>query len=385
MRIGRTLQLIGCILCLAAPVLVATPVSEWSQTFDAAEMELLCDVLPLGDDGYALVGTVYDESGTSQLRVIRLNALGVIRWTYTSTEKQDVVATSAIVSEDGGIVVAADRSQPQTAVTSVFIQRITSDGAWEWSKEYGEGDGWNLQNTLLLEQYFGALFVFNTEVGDGGNGLHAIVLQDGGVTIGNIDCPYMGEAIATDIAVANDRGYLLSAGSFDGGEQNSGWLIRLEDADHCGWMRQIEGDGAGAARAVVQSADDSIYVCGSAVPSATYSSDVYIAKFSAEGTQLWYRIYGGDKLDSPADMVATPGGGVVIVGTTLSSGGRAGVLIFEIASGGEVLWSQTIGGLYDAGVSIHPSPDGGYIIGVNCGPEEMSACSGVRIFKLSHD
>lgn len=375
MRVGRILPLIGCILCLTASALLATPVVEWSQIFDAAEMESLIDVLPLGDDGYALVGTVRDESGTSQLHVIRLNALGVIRWTYTSTEKQDVVATSAIVSEDGGIVVAPDRSQPALRTTAVFVQRITPDRAWEWSKEHSDGAGWNLQHTLLIERFFGTLFVVNTSVGETGNGLYVITAEDGGTTIGNVSCPDLGNAVATDIVAANERGFLLSARSFSGGDRDSGWLIRLADVYHCGWMREIEGDGAGAARAVV---------CGSAVPSATHSSDVYIARFSADGTQVWYRIYGGDKLDSPGDMAATPGGGVVVVGTTLNYGERAGVLVFEIASGGEILWSRAIGGLYDAGGSIHPTPDGGYIVGANCGSEEMSSYDGVRIIKLSH-
>ena len=385
MRIRRTLQLIGCILCLAAPALLAAPTAEWSQTFDAAEMESLIDVLPIEDDGYALVGSVHDDSGTSQLRVIRLDALGAVEWIYTSTEERDIAPTSAILSEDDGIVVAADRSQPHTAVTSVFVQKITADGACEWSKEYGDGGNWNLLHTLLLERFFGTLFIFNTGVSDDGNGLHTFALQGGGLTIANIDCPGMGDAIATDIAAADDRGFLLTAGSFNSGDQDSGWLVRLTDAYHCGWMRRIEGDGARAARAVVRTADDGAFVCGSAVPSATYSSDIYVAKFSPDGTQLWYRIYGGDRLDTPADMVASPRGGVVVVGTTLSHGGRAGALLFEIASGGEVLWSQIIGSLYDAGVSIHPTPDGGYIVGINCGPEEMSSCSGVRIVKLSHD
>ena len=384
MRIGQTIQLACGFVCLAALSLLATPVAEWSQTFASAELESLIDVLPIDNDGYALVGTVHDDAGTSQLRIIRLDVLGTVEWTYTSTEEQDVVATSATVSDDGGIYVAADRFQPSSVITSVLIQKITPDGQWAWGSGYGVGVGWNLQHSLLLERFLGTLLVFNTAIGETGCSLHVIAAEEGGTTIGTVDCPGLGSAVATDLVQMDAYSYLLSAGSATSQEEQAGYLIQLRDSDHCGWMRQINGDGAEEARAVVRTVDDEIFVCGSAVPSATYSSDVYIAKFSADGTQLWYRVYGGSKLDYPAGMVATSRGGVVVSGATLNYGGRSGVLVFEVGSGAEVLWSQAIGGPYDFGVSIHPTPDGGYILGANCGPEGYS-CDGVRIIKLSHD
>jgi len=384
MMTRRSLKWVCAFVCLATLSLVAAPVAEWSQTFDLTELEYLIDVLLIEDDGYALVGTVHDDAGTSQLRVIRLDALGAAEWTYTSTEDQDVVATSAIVAQDGGIVVAADRSQSNGVVTSVLIQKITPDGQWAWGSGYGVGVGWNLQHSLLLERFLGTLLVFNTAIGETGCSLHVIAVEEGGTTIGTVDCPGLGSAVATDLVQMDAYSYLLSAGSATSEEEQAGYLIQLRDSDHCGWMRQINGDGAEEARAVVRTVDDEIFVCGSAVPSATYSSDVYIAKFSVDGTQLWYRIYGGSKVDYPAAMVASPGGGVVVVGATRNYGGRTGILVFEIASGGEVLWSRGIGGPYDFGVSVHPTSDGGYIIGANCGPEGYS-CDGVRIIKLSHD
>lgn len=365
--------------------LCAAPSTEWSITFDGDEFTNIVDVIQTSDGGYALFGSTRYEAEMSQLRLIKLNHSGSIDWIYTSSEDQDTVAVTGLVTRDGGYYIAGDRAQFDSTVTSVLIQKVSPRGDFAWANGYGVGESWDLQRTLLFERFENSFFIFNTAIGEGGNSLHTVIARPGGTSIGNVDCPSLGSAVGTDIIGFENASFLLSAGSATtNAQETAGWLIMLQLAYQCGWMQQVEGSGAGSAHTIVRTTDGHVAVSGSAVPAETNSRDIYLAKFDTSGEQLWYRTYGGSQGDFSNEMVATEDGGVVIVGMTMEHGGNQGILVFKVGSGGEVMWAKVLGDSYDVGVSIHQTSDGGFIIGANCGPEGVG-CEGVRIIKLSPD
>jgi len=89
-------------LMLAFGTVSAMPTTEWSQTFAPEEIEHIVNAVQTEDGGYALFGTASDATGTSQLRIIKLNPNGFADWIYTSSEDMDVVAVGGLATQDGG-------------------------------------------------------------------------------------------------------------------------------------------------------------------------------------------------------------------------------------------------------------------------------------------
>jgi len=102
-------------------------------------------------------------------------------------------------------------------------------------------------------------------------------------------------------------------------------------------------------------------------------SDVFIAKLSSDNSLLWSTFFGGSDLDYSKDIAIAGDGSCYIVGTTLSSdfptkngyqttfgGGENDVFIAKFSSDGSLLWSSYLGGSdgFEDGYSITVLEDG---------------------------
>jgi hypothetical protein len=92
--------------------------------------------------------------------------------------------------------------------------------------------------------------------------------------------------------------------------------------------------------------------------------DAYLIKTDRNGVMEWSKAYGGTNDDAFYDVKQTDDKGYVAVGYTRSFDvGNDDIYVVKTTDKGSVEWSRTFGGGgYDAGYSIQPTDDGGYII-----------------------
>ncbi|MBU1050065.1 hypothetical protein KKG90_08595 [Candidatus Bipolaricaulota bacterium] len=375
-----------CLLILIAfswTGIAAEPSIEWSRTFDGSEFTRVVDVIPTSNGGFAIFGTTQVEPGTHQFRLLKLDQAGEIEWDYVGEEVPSVEASSIIVTTDGGYFITGIQQRDAGSASHILNHKLSAIGQSEWTTSFGIS-GREVLNPLPIELHPGAFIVLATAIADTGNELCRIETKEGHIAVGSVGCRDLGFRVVTGLSrPAIGTRLTLSAreGSAEFGDR-SGLLISLPATGVCGSIVPIEGPGSGFAFDVEEASDGDLLVLGSA-SLAESGSDIYVAKYDTEGSQLWYSTYGGKSVDFGVSIAATEQGGAVVVGTSLDFDGRAGVLVFRLDSEGNMLWSAVIGHRYDAGVSIHRTPDGGYIIGANCGSE--SGCSGIRVIKLSPD
>ena len=92
--------------------------------------------------------------------------------------------------------------------------------------------------------------------------------------------------------------------------------------------------------------------------------DIYLYKFDPFGTLEWSKRYGGSNTDIIRDVKATPDGGFVMAGNTLSfSPGGWNYLLIKVDSLGNVEWSNT----YDSGSTdycwdVQLTSDSGFVM-----------------------
>lgn len=111
---------------------------------------------------------------------------------------------------------------------------------------------------------------------------------------------------------------------------------------------------------------------------AACSKDDAHFTLSAPESVTWSKTFGGSQSEFSGGMVATPDGGLLVVGTTSSTNGDipashpgGEISLTKLDASGNVVWSKTIGGSQDDyGTSIIATRDGNYVIAGYSGSDD---------------
>ncbi|MBK8503479.1 MAG: caspase family protein [Saprospiraceae bacterium] len=169
-----------------------------------------------------------------------------------------------------------------------------------------------------------------------------------------------------DLAI-NHLGTVLIAGAQDIGKTNEFWLL-AKGLDGTTGALSSHLTVPGLVKQIIALPDGSFAMVGSTdIKDREHQNQVWVAKISAEGRDLWGGIkYFGDKgwqegisiCPSPVD------GGLVIAGVTNSKGaGDLDMWLIKVDDRGDLIWDRTFGGANaDRAASVTALSEGGYAI-----------------------
>jgi hypothetical protein len=94
------------------------------------------------------------------------------------------------------------------------------------------------------------------------------------------------------------------------------------------------------------------------------------AAATAQPALLYKKAFGGTWYDYASEVQATPDGGMILTGTTMSSDGdvtwnynSVDAFVVKLDAAGAVDWKRVYGGTgHDGGASVAPTLDGGYVL-----------------------
>ena len=136
------------------------------------------------------------------------------------------------------------------------------------------------------------------------------------------------------------------------------------------WARQLTAQIQPVVWGMQVDPDGSIVVCGDfygtltigALPALTSAgqSDLFVAKFAADGTPLWVRSAGGTDFDDALDVAVDGAGRITITGyfqspsitigsTTLNKLGNMDILVAQYDANGNAQWAQRFGWTANSG------------------------------------
>jgi hypothetical protein len=197
-----------------------------------------------------------------------------------------------------------------------------------------------------------------------------------------------GHDAATAIATTPDGGYLVvgytesndgDVTGYHGGEFGDGWIVKLDKNGTKVWQKPIGGTGSDVFKEIVASPGGGYVLAGvsrSQDGDATGNHgdfDYWAVKVDESGTLLWQKQLGGSKEDNAVSIIASPGGGYVLAGTTYSKDGdvkyKTGVQnawVVKLDENGNRVWQRALGGSHkfdrDAATAVATTTDGGYMV-----------------------
>ncbi|MFD0863394.1 hypothetical protein ACFQ1M_14360 [Sungkyunkwania multivorans] len=144
------------------------------------------------------------------------------------------------------------------------------------------------------------------------------------------------------------------------------------------WAKTIGGTREDVAEDVLITSDSGIAIFGTTksidgdiIDHQSEDNDFWLAKFSADGSLLWNKTYGGSSEDSGKAVIQTSDGGFAAVGFSRSTDGDVAgnngfydKWVIKVDASGELQWQKNFGftGL-DQAFSIVQTTDGGYFVG----------------------
>ena len=148
------------------------------------------------------------------------------------------------------------------------------------------------------------------------------------------------------------------------------------------WQRFMGGSGFDIGKKLLMMEDGTLLIAGEVYSrdglgqqNHSNLSDVVLLKYATQDVYYWRLTLGGSGMDELSDVVKTPDGGLVAVGTTDSPDGDFGpgkggmdIWAVKVNSNGQIVWKRRFGGRgNDKGLAILAAQDGGYFIGGESG------------------
>ncbi len=235
-----------------------------------------------------------------------------IAWSLTLGDIEPDNAFGVLELEDGGFVVVGSTFSYGGGLSDVWLLKLSEDGQVEWEKTFGGTDfEWG----------------------------HSIVqTQDGG--------------------------FLIAGGTYSGGSGGSDiWLLKTDSSGELLWDRTYGGIYDDAPAAIQVNSTGDIFIVGETGSFGAGSFDIWLLQLDSCGTQILSTTYGDQYCEVARDLILTDDGSCVILGDCNPYGASRHLWLFEVDSGGDVVWETTHGFYMDVDVrSLCVTPEDEYMV-----------------------
>lgn len=159
-------------------------------------------------------------------------------------------------------------------------------------------------------------------------------------------------------------------------EQGSGdvVLVKTDSNGDTLWTKYYGASEKDYGNAIIQAHDGGFLVLGSTNSYGNGITNLWLIKTDSVGEMEWEKIIGESNFNRGQDLCYSGDTSYVLVGSTSAIGmGSSDVWLLKIDLSGNILWQKTYGTTgSDAGISVKPSFDGGFIISANRYAENAS-------------
>ncbi len=321
----------------------------WSKNFGGSANEQANSATHTADGGLLLAGYTNSPDGDPGSNfgqrdywLLKLDADGNILWEQTFGGSENEIAKSVLELPSGDLLLLGSTSSNDGQVSGnhgkedVWILRLNSTGNILWAKCFGGADNESAEK---------------------------IISVDGGFVVAGY-------------TQSTDGDLQLNQGDFDY------WVFKIDGDGNLLWSKSFGGSLADWAYTASVADDGNLLIAGSSFSADGNITgnlgfyDFWVVKLSSDGELLWAKNYGGPGEERAYHSLATPDGGCIITGTTLSNSGDVpgnkgsyDCWILRLDANGNVAWSKNYGGPQeDRAFGIAEADDGYLIAGFTASP-----------------
>ena len=284
---------------------------QWNRTFSGTFSDnRIISVLETFDGGYLIAGSTSDcndRNCTDDVWLIKMNAQGREQWNLTlgGTDNEEVEFVRQ--TTDGGYILIGNTNSYDVGTFEIWFVKVDLNGNMQWNKTFG-GIG-----------------------------------QDKAYSVNQIPDGYI-------IAGSTKKSNRFEDSDF--------WLVKTDTKGEQLWNNTFRGliwhDSADS----IQQTRDGGHIIAGITPFGYGHNDFLLVKIDSNGTEQWYRTFGGGGMEFNPSVRLSPDGGYILGGETFSY--ENDYWLIKTDSDGNIQWDRTFKG--NGLDSFQQTPDGGYII-----------------------
>lgn len=306
-------------------VTAQAPIIELQKSLGGSANDFARAVIQSSDGDYVIAGgsasnngNVTGNHGSTDFWVVKMNPSGVVQWQNSLGGPGYDFAKDIEQTSDGGYILTGIASDNGGDVTGnhglwdVWVVKLNASGVLQWQKSLG-GSSYEGGSSIEQTSDGGYILAAYSESSDG----------DVGDAIDYIDF----------------------------------WVVKLSASGSIQWEKSYGGSEIDYATSITQTLDGGYIVGGFSdstngqVTGNHGAEDYWVVKITANGDLQWQSTYGGSGQDISNNVLATPDGGYLISGFTISNNGDVSgnngnydYWVVKTDSAGAIEWQKTLGG-----------------------------------------
>ena len=202
---------------------------QWSRAIGGSSLDQAYSMVRTADGGYALTGYTFSYGvGLADFYVIKLDAIGTLQWMRTAGGTSYDFAYSIIQATDGGYAAAGYTQVGQ--LFDMYIVKLSASGTFNWSRTIG-GTSDEVANSIIQTTEGGyAAAGYTNSFGAGGEDVYIVRLSSGGAlqwsrTVGGAT----GGDYAFSIIQTTDGGFGVAGHTYSfGAGLNDMYIVKLD-------------------------------------------------------------------------------------------------------------------------------------------------------------
>jgi hypothetical protein len=325
-------------------------------------------ILPLANGEYVIAGSTSSFNGDQDGYFLRINADGELM-SSNAIGGPNVDYFQRIVSWSDTEFLCVGTSNSFGDDYDIYWAIVDVDGIMSQEGVIDSGD-WDLGIDVLVDDNGNAYILGESFAGNSGRDLVIYKLDPSLDEIWSTQMVNLGNDFAGKM-VFNDLGNMVIGATKYNGLDTDAWMIEMDPNATIvnEWTLGEEGDQSIYGLILAQDGDY-IALGSDNGPTAEWGeTDMLVMRFNADGSQAWFKYFGGPLMDFGRDLLEMPDGDIVISAEMNSFGNgipeEMNIQMYRIGSGG---WWQPEGNL-NIGANgaekvkdLALSLDGGYVL-----------------------
>jgi uncharacterized repeat protein (TIGR01451 family) len=321
-------------------------------------------IIQTRDRGYIAAGfsESFGSDNDMDVYVIRTDVDGTETWSNSYDDGFIEHGYSIIETPDKSFLVVGDIRQTQLSNSNVYLLKIDERGKKIWSKQFG-GTGNDAGYRIIQTINNGGYLIIGTtnSSGSGDEDVYLLKIDAQGNQVWAKTYGAAGNDYGRGVLELSD-GYLVTGTAYNAANESADlYLLKVDFNGNQLWQKFYGSpNDIDEGYDLVMSNDGNIVLAG-----YTGSlSDVWLLKVTPDGTGIWTKTFGGELGDQAFDILKAGNGDLIVTGVTEIDPTNSDAFLARFDADGNEIWFNNVGrGSYvDWAQAVAPADDGGFIV-----------------------
>jgi hypothetical protein len=321
------------------------------------------DVLPTPDGGYMIAGyTGNSNQSDCDVYIIKADAFGNLVWTKTYGGARPDFPYHMLATADGNYFLIGYSRSYSSGDSDILLMKIDQSGNQMWMKTYG-GNGNDEGRDIIATADGNYLIVGSSNSPSlADQNANLIKIDPAGNVIWSQLYGGSSDDFGNSVKQCSDGGFIMLGQTYGVGNGDA-YLVRTDASGVTTWTKTFGGAQADEGIYINVNSDNSFIFIIRDSSNAGQDIDTRLTKTDPSGNQIWSKVYGGTKKDTPKMIQPTSDGGYIIAAISRSFGWiNPDMWILKCNNGGDTTWTRHYGGVNNEHCYVvREQPDGSYI------------------------